>query len=135
LSERTEAHDDEPIATPGVDTSVGRIFRAFGYSLDGLAGAWRTQGAFRQEALCAAVLIPVACLVPVSLLEHALLVASVLFVIVVELLNSSVEVAIDRISTERHALSKLAKDMGSAAVLLAIAIAVLIWIAVLARFV
>jgi diacylglycerol kinase (ATP) len=116
----------------GPDTSVGRIFRAFGYSVDGLAGAWRTQGAFRQEVMGAAVLIPIACLLPVSLLERVLLISSVLLVIAVELLNSAIEVVVDRISIERHELSKLAKDMGSAAVLFAIAITVMVWVAVLA---
>jgi diacylglycerol kinase (ATP) len=104
-----------------------RIWKAFGYSLQGLASAWRTEGAFRQEVLAAIVLVPVALIVPVSPVEHVLLAASVLFVMVVELLNSSIEATIDRISTERHALSGKAKDQGSAAVLIAIVMAFLTW--------
>jgi diacylglycerol kinase (ATP) len=109
------------------DIGPGRIVRALGHSLQGLAAIWRSEGAFRQEVIAAAVLIPVACLVPVAPAERVLLIASVLLVMVVELLNSALEAAIDRISLERHPLSKRAKDAGSAAVLLAIAIALLTW--------
>jgi diacylglycerol kinase (ATP) len=109
------------------DIGPGRIVKALGHSLQGLAATWRTEGAFRQEVIAAAVLIPIACLVPVAPAERVLLIASVLLVMVVELLNSALEAAIDRISLERHPLSKRAKDAGSAAVLLAIAIALLTW--------
>jgi diacylglycerol kinase (ATP) len=129
MSERTESEERESAPAPSI--GLGRIVKAYGYSLEGLAGAWRTQGAFRQEALVALVALPIACLAPVSLLETALLLASFLLVMIVELLNSAVEVAIDRISPERHPLSKLAKDMGSAAVLLSIVVAVLVWSAIL----
>ena len=122
-------HDEEaPDAPPTINPA--RVVKAMGYSIDGLVGAWRTEGAFRQEVICAAVLIPLACFVPVSLLERALLISSVLLVMVVELLNSAMEAAIDRISTERHPLSKKAKDTGSAAVMLSIAIALIVWGAV-----
>jgi diacylglycerol kinase (ATP) len=123
-------HDAE---TPDAPPSIGfaRIVSAWRYSIDGLAGAWRTEGAFRQEVICAAILIPIACLVPVAILERGLLIAAVLMVIVVELLNSAMEAAIDRISLDRHPLSKKAKDTGSAAVLVAIVIAMLVWGAVL----
>jgi diacylglycerol kinase (ATP) len=125
-------HDEHaPDAPPTI--GPGRVVKAFGYSIDGLAGAWRTEGAFRQEVLFAVVLIPISCFLPVTLLEHALLVASVLLVIVVELLNSSMEAAIDRISMDRHPLSKKAKDTGSAAVLLAIVVAMIVWGAILAQ--
>jgi diacylglycerol kinase (ATP) len=123
-------HDEgTPDAPPSI--GFGRVVAAWRYSIDGLAGAWRTEGAFRQEVICAAILIPIACLVPVPILERALLIAAVLMVIVVELLNSATEAAIDRISLERHPLSKKAKDTGSAAVLVAIVIAMLVWGAVL----
>jgi len=117
---------------PGADRSapsigLGRVVKAFGFSLHGLSSAWRTEGAFRQEVLAALVLIPLACLAPVSTVERVLLIASVLLVMVVELLNSSIESAIDRISLERHPLSKKAKDTGSAAVLVAIVLAVFVW--------
>ena len=124
-------HDEHaPDAPPPI--GPGRVVKALGYSIDGLAGAWRTEGAFRQEVLFAVVLIPISCFLPVTLLEHALLVASVLLVLVVELLNSSMEAAIDRISMDRHPLSKKAKDTGSAAVLLAIVVAMIVWGAILA---
>lgn len=97
----------------------------------GLRAAWLTQGAFRQEALAAAILLPVAFLSPVPLLERVLLAASVLFVMVVELLNSAVEATVDRISRERHPLSGYAKDVGSAAVMLSLLIAGMVWLAIL----
>jgi diacylglycerol kinase (ATP) len=123
-------HDEAaPDAPPSI--GFGRVINAWNYSIDGLAGAWRTEGAFRQEVICAAILIPIACLVPVPILERGLLIAAVLMVIVVELLNSAMEAAIDRISLDRHPLSKKAKDTGSAAVLVAIVIAMLVWGAVL----
>jgi len=91
------------------------------YSLSGLALAYRHESAFRQEIALALVLIPVACVLPVDAVERVLLIASVLLVLIVELLNSSVEAAIDRIGFDTHRLSKRAKDLGSAAVLMALA--------------
>jgi diacylglycerol kinase (ATP) len=123
-------HDEHaPDAPPSI--GPGRVVKAFGYSIDGLAGAWRTEGAFRQEVLFAVVLIPISCFLSVTMVEHALLIGSVLLVLIVELLNSSMEAAIDRISMERHPLSKKAKDTGSAAVLLAIVTAMIVWGAIL----
>jgi len=119
-------HDEHtPDAPPSI--GPGRVVNAFRYSIDGLAGTWRTEGAFRQEVLIAAVLIPLSVFLPVPLIEHVLLVGSVLMVLIVELLNSSMEAAIDRISLDRHPLSKKAKDTGSAAVLLAIILAMIVW--------
>lgn len=112
---------------PGPSIGPGRVVQAFRHSLHGLASAWRTEGAFRQEVIAALVLFPTACLLPVGLLERALLIGSVVLVMVVELLNSSIEATVDRISVDRHPLSKHAKDVGSAAVLLAIAIPLLVW--------
>lgn len=106
---------------------VARLVQALFHSLEGLRDAWLHESAFRQEVLLAAVLVPVACYVPVSALERAALVASPLLVIVVELLNSSVEAAIDRISLDRHRLSKRAKDLGSAAVFVALVVLALVW--------
>ena len=127
-------HDDR---APDPPPSIGfaRVVNAWRYSLSGLAGAWRTEGAFRQEVIGAAILIPIACFIPVPVLHRALLIASVLMVIVVELLNSAMEAAIDRISLDRHPLSKKAKDTGSAAVLVSIVIAMLVWAGVLFPFV
>ena len=127
-------HDDQaPDAPPSI--GFARVVNAWRYSLSGLAGAWRTEGAFRQEVIGAAILIPIACFIPVPVLHRALLIASVLMVIVVELLNSAMEAAIDRISLDRHPLSKKAKDTGSAAVLVSIVIAMLVWAGVLFPFV
>ncbi len=112
-------------------TGIRRIALAFLNSLDGLADAWRHESAFRQELLLAAVLLPVAFAVPMPAVERALLVASVLLVLVVELLNTGVEAAIDRISLDRHALSKRAKDIGSAAVLVSIVLLGAVWALVL----
>jgi diacylglycerol kinase (ATP) len=121
---------DEHLEKTPPDMGLARVGRAFGYSVAGLACAWRNEAAFRQEALAAAVLIPLACLLPIPLLQCALLVASVLMVLALELLNSSIESAIDRISMEPHPLSKRAKDMGSAAVLLALLVAFVVWAAI-----
>jgi diacylglycerol kinase (ATP) len=106
---------------------VARIVQAFFNSLAGLADAWRHESAFRQEILLAIVLIPAACVVPVTAAERALLIGAVLVVMIVELLNSSVEAAIDRISFDHHSLSKRAKDIGSAAVFMALVLLALTW--------
>lgn len=105
-----------------------RLFNALLYSLSGLASAFRHESAFRQEIALAAVLIPIACLLPVSPLERVIMVAAVLQVLIVELLNSSVEAAIDRIGFDTHRLSKRAKDLGSAAVLLALLVLLIVWV-------
>lgn len=104
-----------------------RLFNALLYSLSGLAMAFRHESAFRQEIALAAVLVPIACVLPVSPVERVLMVAAVLQVLIVELLNSSVEAAIDRIGFDTHRLSKRAKDLGSAAVLLALVVLGVVW--------
>jgi len=108
-----------------------RVLKALGYSLSGLRGAWQREAAFRQEVIAAIVLVPLSLFAHVSWLEHALLVASVLLVLLVELVNSSIEAIVDRISMERHPLSGHAKDAGSAAVLMACVIAAMLWAAIL----
>ena len=113
-------------------TGFVRILHAFFNSLAGLADAWRCESAFRQEVLLAAIMIPIACWVPIAPVERALLVAVVLLVLIVELLNSSVEAAIDRISFDHHSLSKRAKDIGSAAVFVSLALCVVVWAVILA---
>jgi diacylglycerol kinase (ATP) len=105
-----------------------RLFNAFFYSLSGLRMAFRHESAFRQEIALAAVLIPTACALSVGPVERVLLIASVLLVLVVELLNSSVEAAIDRIGLDTHRLSKRAKDLGSAAVLIALVVLAMVWL-------
>jgi diacylglycerol kinase (ATP) len=107
---------------------IRRLINALFYSLSGLALAYRHESAFRQEIALAAVLIPIACLLPVSAVERVLLITSALLVLVVELLNSSVEAAIDRIGFDTHRLSKRAKDLGSAAVLITLTLLLITWL-------
>lgn len=107
-----------------------RAWHAAKNSWCGLVYAFMEESAFRQELTLFALLTPIALVMPISLLEKALLVSSLVMVLVIELLNSSVEAAIDRISFEHHDLSKRAKDFGSAAVMLALFISILLWLAV-----
>lgn len=108
-------------------TGLQRVWNALHYSLAGLKAAFVCEDAFRQEALLAAVLIPLSFFLPASGVGRALMIASVLLVLVVELLNSAIEAAVDRVSLDRHHLSKRAKDIGSAAVLLALINVALVW--------
>ena len=108
-----------------------RAIHAAKNSWHGLIFAYKEESAFRQELVLLVILTPVALLLSVSLVEKALMIGSLLMVLVIELLNSSVEAAIDRISFEHHDLSKRAKDFGSAAVMLALLIAFIIWFAVI----
>lgn len=108
-------------------TGVRRVLNALRYSMDGLRAAYTGEDAFRQETLLAAVLIPLALWLPVSGIGKALMIASVLLVLAVELINSAIEAVVDRISLDRHALSKRAKDLGSAAVLLALINVAAVW--------
>jgi diacylglycerol kinase (ATP) len=97
-------------------TGLTRILNAFGYSFRGFVGAWQEEEAFRQEVLFALVAVPLGLWLGDNGIERALLVGPVILILIVELLNSAVEAAIDRIGEERHELSGLAKDLGSAAV-------------------
>ena len=108
-----------------------RLINALGYSRDGLAAAWKNEAAFREEVLLASVALPLAIWLGNSGIERALLMGSVLFVLIVEILNSAVEAVVDKASPEKHELAKRAKDMGSAAVLLSLLNAVVIWLCVL----
>ena len=112
-------------------TGLTRVWNALLYSLDGLAAAFRQEDAFRQEVLLALVLIPLAVYMPVAGPGKALMIASVLLVLVVELLNSGIEAVTDRISLEDHVLAKRAKDMGSAAVMLSLINVPVVWLLVL----
>jgi len=112
-------------------TGLRRIWNALRYTLDGLSAAFRREDAFRQEVLLAAVLVPVALWLPASGLGKALMVAAVLLVLIVELLNSAIEAAVDRISLENHSLAKRAKDFGSAAVFISLVNVPVVWILVL----
>lgn len=104
-----------------------RLFNALFYSLSGLRIAFNHESAFRQEIAIAVVLIPLACFVPVGAAERILLIGTVLLLLIVELLNSSVEAAIDRIGFDTHRLSKRAKDLGSAAVFLTLLLLAITW--------
>lgn len=108
----------------------GRLVAATGFSMAGFRAAWRVEEAFRQEVMLAAVLVPAATWLGQTMLQRALLVGTCLLVLVVELLNSAVEAVVDRVGDELHVLSGQAKDMGSAAVLLSLALTVLVWAAV-----
>src|SRR6187549_2456926 len=108
-----------------------RLWNALLYSLDGLSAAFRHEDAFRLEVLMALVLIPIAIHTHVSGVGKALMVASVLLVLVIELLNSGIEAVTDRISLEDHVLAKRAKDMGSAAVMLSLINVPIVWLLVL----
>ena len=120
----------EAVNAQKLRTGLVRMRHALGYSLAGLRAGWN-ETAFRQEALAALVMLPLAFWLGQSWVEVTLLTGTVLLVMVVELLNTSIEAAIDRIGPEWHALSKRAKDMGSAAVLLSLLLCAGAWIAAL----
>jgi diacylglycerol kinase (ATP) len=112
-------------------TGITRLIRAFGYSLQGFIHAWREEAAFRQEVCLAAGVIPAGLWLGRSGLERALLVYPMLQILVIEILNSAVEAVVDRGGTERHPLAGMAKDMGSAAVMLSFALLGTVWLLVL----
>lgn len=112
-------------------SGLKRIFSAFFYSLDGLQAAWRQEHAFRQELILVVIGSIIALLLPVSAFEKLLMIAVLVLMLIVELLNSAIEAVVDRVSLERHALSKNAKDFGSAAVLLTFLLAVATWAVIL----
>lgn len=112
-------------------SGLARIWHASGYSMAGLKAAYRGEAAFRQLVLLNLILIPVALLLDVSRVERAVLVGVVFLALIIELLNSAIEATVDRISLELHPLSKQAKDMGSAAQLLALCLIGLVWAVIL----
>lgn len=114
------------------NTGIKRVFKALFYSFDGLASSMKHEAAFRQEVFLAAMLVPASFLLHVPLAQHLALVASVLLVLIVELLNSAVEAVVDDISLRNRPLAKRAKDMGSAAVLLSLLNCLICWASVLA---
>jgi len=132
VNDRPEPQTAAPVENPFKGRKgMARLVQAFYSSLAGIRAAVRHEAAFRQEVVVAVVLLPVAALVDVTVAERVLLVGTVLMLLIVELLNSGIENAIDRIGPERHDLSKRAKDMGSAAVLLAIVLLVVSWTMIL----
>ena len=112
-------------------TGLKRIWNALFYSLDGFAAAFKHEDAFRLEVLLALILIPLALHMHVNGVGRALLVASVLLVLIIELLNTAIEAATDRISLDDHVLAKRAKDMGSAAVMLSLIDVPVVWLLVI----
>ncbi len=112
-------------------TGLRRVWNALHYSLAGLRAAFKHEDAFRQEVFLAAILIPLALLLPASGMGHALMIAAVLLVMIVELLNSAIEATVDRVSIENHPLAKRAKDIGSAAVFVALLNVLIVWVLVL----
>ncbi|HBV38267.1 MAG TPA: diacylglycerol kinase [Erwinia sp.] len=112
-------------------TGLTRIIKAAGYSWKGLRAAWQHEAAFRQEVVAAVIAIIIACWLDVTPVTRVLLIGSVMLVVIVEILNSAIEAVVDRLGNEYHVLSGRAKDMGSAAVLLAILLAVFVWLTLL----
>jgi diacylglycerol kinase (ATP) len=114
-------------------TGLRRLMNAFGYSIAGTLAAFKHEDAFRQEVVLAVVLTPVALYFGDTPIHQALMISSLLFIIVVELLNSSIEATVDRISVKHHKLAKRAKDIGSAAVFFSLINAAVIWFLLLVK--
>jgi len=108
-------------------TGLRRLMNAFGYSLEGFRAAFKHEDAFRQEVFLSIVLIPLALYLESETLQRVLMIGSILLVMIVELMNSAVEAVVDRVSLERHALAKRAKDIGSAAVFVALTNMAVVW--------
>ena len=117
------------MAKPGYQ-GVTRIIKAAGYSAKGFRAAWKYESAFRQEVVLTATLIPLAFLLGRNPVEVGLLIASLLLVVIVELLNSGIEAVVDRFGDEPHQLSGRAKDLGSAAVFVALILTLVLWVSV-----
>ncbi len=117
----------EPASPFKGKTGLRRVLNAAAYSWAGLAAAFRHENAFRQEVFLALLLIPLALVLGETGMARALMIGAVLLVLIVELLNSAIEAAVDRISLEHHLLIKRAKDMGSAAVMIALVNLAAVW--------
>lgn len=122
---------EQPVSEFKSKSGLKRIFSAVFYSIDGFKAAWRNEHAFRQELMLFVPGVIVALLLPVSAYQKLLLIGVLVLVLIVELINSAIEAVVDRISLERHPLSKNAKDFGSAAVMLACLLAGATWAVVL----
>jgi len=112
-------------------TGITRLVRAFGYSLQGFGHAWREEAAFRQEVSLSVLVVPLGIYLGRSGVERALLVWPMLQILVIEILNSAVEAVVDRSGTERHPLAGMAKDLGSAAVMLSFFLLGTVWLLIL----
>ncbi|MEC6830212.1 diacylglycerol kinase [Photobacterium toruni] len=111
---------------PGA-TGLKRIINATGYSIQGLKAAWINEAAFRQESILLVIMTIVSFFMPVTKIERLMMISSLFIVVIVELINSAVEAVVDRIGPEYHELSGRAKDIGSAAVFVALALVVITW--------
>ncbi|MGD2118810.1 MAG: diacylglycerol kinase [Chromatiales bacterium] len=114
------------MAKPG-NTGIKRIIAAAGFSMRGLRAAWKHEAAFRQELMLAVVMLPLAFWLGQTVVEQALLITTLFIVVITEVLNSSIEAVVDRISDEQHKLAGRAKDMGSAAVFLSLLLVGVVW--------
>lgn len=114
------------MAKPG-NSGFGRILRATRFSAQGVSAAWKNEAAFRQESVLAVLLLPVAVWLGQTALERAVLIICLFLVLIVELINSAIEAAIDRHGDEQHELSGRAKDMGSAAVFISLSLVAVVW--------
>lgn len=112
---------------PG-NTGLRRVINATFFSMAGLRTAWQSEAAFRQECLLAVVLIPAGVWLGQDAVQRALLVGTCLLVLIVELLNTAVEYVVDRVGTDHHRLSGQAKDLGSAAVFVSLALTLIVWV-------
>lgn len=112
-------------------SGLRRIFSAILYSIDGLRSAWKNEHAFRQELVLVVTGAVIALALPVSAFEKLMMIVVLVLILIVELINSAIEAVVDRVSLERHTLSKNAKDFGSAAVLLTVLIALATWVVIL----
>ncbi len=124
----------QEVQMPSKGRGVIRIWKAFLYSVDGFKSAFKHEAAFRQEVLLAVILVPAAFFIGQNLLHTVALLGSVLFLMIVELLNSAIEWNVDLATRERHPFAKNAKDMASAAVFLAITNLVIFWASALWMF-
>ncbi len=113
------------------ETGIKRILKAFIYSYNGFTATVKSEIAFRQDLIVFILLTPIAILLDISLLQKAILISSLLFILLMELINSAIETTIDRISIEYHELSKKAKDIGSLLVLISFINAIILWSAIL----
>jgi diacylglycerol kinase (ATP) len=112
-------------------SGLARLYKATGYSIKGFCAAWRHEAAFRQEVVVAVIAIILACYLETDAISRILLIGSVWLVVLVEIINSAIEAVVDRIGPDPHPLSGRAKDLGSAAVTLAIVLSVFIWVTLL----
>lgn len=114
-----------------IKKEITRLIKAVGYSIDGIIATLKTEPAFKWELLLTIILVPVACMMEVIVESKILMISSLFIILIAELMNTGIECAIDRISTEKHPLAKKAKDVGSAIVMLALINAAITWIMVI----